>query len=263
MSKQPDNKKRKEKALEKQQQEQAALNKVFAIFLVGIVAECYLLLINNRLVRGDAQQVVTWASIVTWIGYIGVAALAVGAVLAAVKRKTPKLLRLGLWLGGAGLFLAVTSPLFYFFPEEAGYLLVLVPILTVLGLVYYLFQHEFFLTAVILSGSIFTLWVCQKGLGTPNWNTKVIVGSAAVLLGLAAVAALTRQIEKNKGRWIGKRKVRLFSVNCPYPALYLTYGLAFAAIVLSLAVGGAAYYAIWVLGIFFFGMAVYYTTKLM
>ena len=85
MSKQPDNKKRKEKALEKQQQ--AALNKVFAIFLVGIVAECYLLLINNRLVRGDAQQVVTWASIVTWIGYIGVAALAVGAVLAAVKRK--------------------------------------------------------------------------------------------------------------------------------------------------------------------------------
>ena len=139
----------------------------------------------------------------------------------------------------------------------------ILPILTVLGLVYYLFQHEFFLTAVILSGSIFTLWVCQKGLGTPNWNTKVIVGSAAVLLGLAAVAALTRQIEKNKGRWIGKRKVRLFSVNCPYPALYLTYGLAFAAIVLSLAVGGAAYYAIWVLGIFFFGMAVYYTTKLM
>ena len=87
--------------------------------------------------------------------------------------------------------------------------------------------------------------------------------TAAVLLGLAAVAALTRQIEKNKGRWIGKRKVRLFSVNCPYPARYLTYGLAFAAIVLSLAVGGAAYYAIWVLGIFFFGMAVYYTTKLM
>ena len=260
MGKQPDQKK---KTMERRRQEQAALNRVFAIFLVGIVAEGYLLTVNNKLVRGTARQVVAWAAAVTWIGYIGLALLIAGAALAVVKRKSPRLRALGLWLGGAGAFFAVTSPLFYFYPQEAGYLLVLLPILTVLGLIYFLFQHEFFLTAVILSGSIFTLWVCQKGLGTVNWNTKVIIGAAAVLLGLAAAALLTRQIQKNKGRWIGRRRVRVFSANCPYPVLYLTYGLAFLSIVLALAVVSTAYYAMWVLGVLLFVLAVYYTTKLM
>ena len=260
MAKQPNNSKR----LEKQRQEQKALTKVYNIFLLGIAAECYLLLMYNRYVNGTVEQMLTMATIFTWLGYLGAAAFVGGLIMSLIKKLSPLARRIGHWMLGCGAFFAITSTILYnIYPDGTVFLCVLVPILTVLGLVYYLFQREFFLTTVIMSGSIFTLWVCRKGLGTPNWNTKVTLGAAVVLIGLAALAFVTRQVEKKDGRWIGAPNVRIFAPSCPYKMLYLTYLVCFVAIALAFVLVTTTDYTMWLLGILLFVQAVYYTTKLM
>ncbi len=260
MAKQPNNSKR----LEKQRQEQKALTKVYNIFLFGIAAECYFLLMYNQYVHGTVEQVLTMAAIFTWLGYIGAAAFVGGAIMSLIKTLSPVARRIGHWLLGCGAFFAVSSLIIYnIYPAGTIFLCVLVPVLTVLGLVYYLFQREFFLTTVIMGGSIFTLWVCRKGLGTQNWNTKVTLGAAAVLIGLAALAFVTRQVEKKNGHWIGAPNVRILAPGCPYKLLYLTYLVCFVAIVLAFFFVSTTYYTMWLLGILLFVQAVYYTTKLM
>lgn len=262
MAKHP--KSRSENRADKLQREQEALNRVFRIFLIGIAAECYVLFLYARFVKGNAQQLLNARAAVQWLGWLGLIAAAAGLALTAVKKQDRKLRQAGLWTLGTGLFFALSSVLMYFvFPQGTLLLCVGIPILTVFGLVYNLFQHEFFFSCVVLGGTMFTLWVLRKGLGTANWNTKVIIGAVVVLLGLAAVACLTFQISKKDGRWPYKGNFRVFSPGCAYNVLYATYGVAAAAILISLAASAAVYYTMWAVGIALFALAVYYTTKLM
>lgn len=262
MAKQP--KSRAEKRADKLQREQEALNRVFRIFLIGIAAECYVLFLYARFVKGNAQQLLTARTAVAWLGWIGLAAAAAGLALLLVKKGDKRLLSVGRWALGAGLFFALSSALMYFiFPQGTLLLCVAIPILTVFGLIYYLFQHEFFFSCVILGGTMFTLWVLRKGLGTVNWNTKVIAGAVLVLIALGAAAFLTYKISQKDGKWPYKGNFRVFSVGCPYNVLYATYGVAAAAVLLALVFSASIYYTMWAVGIALFALAVYYTTKLM
>ena len=69
MAKQP--KSRAEKRADKLQREQEALNRVFRIFLIGIAAECYVLFLYARFVKGNAQQLLTARTAVAWLGWNG------------------------------------------------------------------------------------------------------------------------------------------------------------------------------------------------
>ena len=69
---------RNEKRAQKLQQEQEALNRVFRLFLIGILAECYLLVMYNKFIKGSVQEVVTSSYVVTVLGYAGVAVLLLG-----------------------------------------------------------------------------------------------------------------------------------------------------------------------------------------
>lgn len=262
MAKHP--KSRSENRAEKLQREQEALNRVFRIFLIGIAAECYVLFMYARFVKGNAQQLLAAVTATKWIGWLGAAAAVAGLVLAIVKKQDRRLRSGGLWALGVGLFLALSGLIMYFlFPQGSLLLCVAIPILTVFGLIYFLFQHEFFLSCIVLGGAMFTLWVLRKGLGTANWNTAVIAGAVVVLAGLAAAAALTVQISKKDGKWPYKGDLRLFSPGCPYKVLYGTYAAAFAVILLALVLPASIFYTMWGTGILLFGLAVYYTTKLM
>ena len=98
MAKQP--KSRSEKRADKLQREQEALNRVFRIFLIGIAAECYVLFLYARFVKGNAQQMLTARTAVVWLGFIGLAAAAAGLTLALVKKGDKKLFPAGLWTLG-------------------------------------------------------------------------------------------------------------------------------------------------------------------
>lgn len=256
MANKPNSKKREEK----QRREQEALNRVFNIFLIGIAAECYLLLLYNKFVNGSGPEMASFSYVVEYLGYAGVVVAMIGIVLAVWKRRE-RGGRAGLWLLGVGAFFAFTSLVaMNIYPQGTTFLCVLIPILTVLGLVYCLFQREFFFNTVVLSGAIFTLWLCRRGLGTVNWNTKVTVGVIVVLVGLVAAAALLRVLQTKEGKW---GEIRIFSANCDYRVIYGVLALTFVSLLLALALPVTAYYTMWVLGALLFGLAVYYTTKLM
>lgn len=257
MAKQP------KKRAERLRKEQEAMNHVLNIFLIGILAESYLLIMHKRLL-GTASQMLGAVAALKWIGIIGAVLAVAGLVLMLVKKDKPKLRLGGLWMLIAGAFLALGNGLMYvLYPRGSQILCAAVPIVAVLGLVYYLFQREFFLSAVVLGGTMFSLWVLGRGLGTVNWNTKVIAGAVVVLIGLAAVALLTRKVEKNAGKWGGKKEIVVFTPACSYKALYLVYAVAAVVIVLALLAASTVYYTMWVTGILLFALAVYYATKLM
>lgn len=248
------------KRAEKMRREQEALNRVFTLFLVGLAAECYLLLLYNKFAHGLVQEIATFSYILEYAVYAGLAAMIVGIVLAVWKWKEPAR-QIGLWVLGIGAFFAFTSKLsLEIYPKGTDFLCVLVPILTVLGLVYCLFQRECFFNVTVLSGAIFTLWVCRRGLGTLNWNTKVTVGAVVVLIGLAAAGVLLWFLRKAGGQWKG---FQIFPKDCDYRVIFATLALAFAAILLALVLPATAFYTMWILGVALFGLAVYYTTKLM
>ena len=265
MAKQSNYRNKKQQKLTREQRDNQVLGQVFRLFLLGIVAECYLLFFNKIYLNSTGQ---TMVHIYRALPYAAVAALillVVGLVLLVKKRDVrPVVRKVYGWITGLGAFFALTSlVLWLVYPNGGTYLCVLVPILTVLGMVYLLFQREFFLIAVVLSGALFTVWVCRKGVGTVNWNTKVLVASGLVLVGLAVLAALTAKVQKQDGRWTAGIKVRLLPADCDYRMIYLTYALSFVAILLAMLVVTTTYYSMWVLGIALFAFAVYYTTKLM
>jgi len=251
------------KRAERLRKEQEAMNRVLNIFLVGIVAETYLLMMHKRL-TGSAAQMVSAAKALPVFGWIGAVLAIAGLVLMLVKKADPKLRKGGLAGLLTGAFLAVSSLLMYFAYPRAGQILcVLVPVVALLALVYYLFQREFFVSTVILGGTMFTLWVLGRGLGTVNWNTKVIVGAVVVLIGLAGAALLTRKVQKSDGKWIGKKEIAVFAPACDYKALYAVYAVAAVLIALALVMSSTVFYTMWLTGILIFVLAVYYATKLM
>jgi len=257
MAKQP------KKRAERLRKEQEAFNHVINIFLIGIVAETFLLIMHKRLL-GTASQVLGAVAALKWIAGIGAVLAVAGLVLMLLKKDQPKLRKGGIWMLASGAFLALSSALMYvLYPRGSQLLCVAVPIVAVLGLVYYLFQREFFLSALVLGGTMFSLWVLGRGLGTANWNAKVIAGAVVVLIGLVAAALLTRKVEKNEGKWIGKKAVTVFAPACNYKALYAVYAVAAILIVLALLAASTVYYTMWITGILLFGLAVYYATKLM
>ena len=265
MAKQSNYRNKKQQKLTREQRDNQILGRVFRLFLVGIVAECFLFFFNDFYLKADAQTMVGIYYALPYVALVGLVVLAAALAVLLKKRDLSPLARkiLG-WTAGVGAFVGICSLVVRLvYPNGGTYLCVLVPILAVLGMVYLLFQREFFLIAVILSGALFTVWVCRKGIGTMGWHMPALAGSIVVLIGLAVLAALTAKVQKQGGMWKSGVKVRLLPQECDYRMLYLTYGLSFVAIVLAILVVSTTYYSMWVLGVALFAFAVYYTTKLM
>ncbi len=254
------NKPRSEKKAEKERREREVLDRVFTLFLAGIAAECYVLLIYRKFVRGVVQDMATYSYVVEYGRYIGTLVMIAGLVLAVWKRQE-RSGRIGAAIAAAGAFFAFANILmFAVHPQGTIFLCTLIPILTVLGLVYFLFQREFFFDSVILGGTMFTLWLCRRGLGTENWNTKVTAGALVVLVGLGAVTGVLRYLQQQNGVFRGRQ---VFPKGCDYRLLYGSVAVAFVTIAAALAVPASAFYTMWVVGVAIFALAIYYTTKLM
>ena len=265
MAKQSNYHNKKQQKLTREERDNQVLGRVFRLFLVGIAAECFLFFFNDLYLNATGQNLIRLYGALPYAGAVGLVVMAAALAVLLKKRELSSQARRVLgWVTGVGAFVGICSlVLWLVYPNGGTYLCVMVPILTVLGIVYLLFQREFFFIALILSGAIFTVWVCRKGIGTVYWNTRALVGSIAVLVGLIVLAVLTARVQKQRGMWTAGRKVRLLPADCDYRMLYLTYGLSFVAIVLAILVVSTTYYSMWVLGVALFAFAVYYTTKLM
>lgn len=250
-----------QKRAEREKQENLALQRVFNVFLLGMAAEIYLFIVYRNYVLGTPDSLLIWDEILRWGSLAGLVLLAAGVVTAVIKR-TEKKLRTGMILMAAvGLFLTVSGWVTTrFFDKGITTLCILVPVLTLLGLVFFLYQHECFLSTIAMAGALFTIWVCGRGLDSASWRTAVIAGSVAAVVILAVLALLIRQLQKNQGSYKG---LRIFTPECDYRVIYAVLAVSAAAILIALLVPVTVYYLQWALGILLFAEMVYYTTKLM
>jgi len=249
-----------QKRAQRQQQENLALQKIFNVFLWGLAAECYLFFVYRGYYAGGVDSFLTWSYILEALVYVGLGAAVIGGAVAWWKRKEAKLRTPMLYLAGVGLFLFATSAISILFdPDVVGKLCIAVPIITLLGLVYYLFQFECFVSTVSMAGALFVVWVIANGL-VSSWRTYVMIGAVLSAAVLAAAILLVNKIRKEGGKLKDKR---LFTAECDYRVLCAVLALGAAAILAALVMPSLAYYLMWGLGVGLFVEMVYYTTKLM
>ncbi len=251
-----------QKRREKEQQENKALQRVLNIFLLGLAAECFLFFVYRGYAMGTVDSVLTWDPILRAISQWGLLVVVIAAVAAVVLKKNRKARVPLTWVSGVSLFLWVSSFMSVrFFNNSRGIvtMCVLVPALTILGIVYLLFQRECFLSTIALSGSILTAWLL--GLGAQGTIGILIkVGSVMAVLILAALLLFSLKAQKAQGK-LGE--LEIFTADCRYPVLYAALAVGLVCILAALVLPAYSYYILWVLGIAAFGELVYFTTQLM
>lgn len=259
MSKKPISQKR----ADREKQESQALHRVFNVFLLGLAAECYLLLVYRGYAMGTIDSLLIWHQILTWGMYLGLVMLIVGIAVGVAKRKDRRLRTIMAWVAGGGLFLALTGwVVTFFFDNSRGItaMCVLVPIAVVLALVYLLFQPECFLCTLTVSCAMFAVWARGASADSSAFGMVVIAGCVVGALLLAAAAYLVSKAQKDEGKLWG---VRVLTPECDYRVVYGVLAVALVCVALAAAAAPAAYYLLWVLGILLFAELVYHTTRLM
>lgn len=124
----------------------------------------------------------------------------------------------------------------------------------VLGLVYYIYQREFFLAASGVGLSVLGMWFVRYN----HW-----LEAAAALVGIVLVLAVVVLLKKNSGVLSCVREVRFLPKDAAYGAVLLSCVAALVALVAAMVLGsGVAYYLIFVMLAWLFALFVYYTVKM-
>lgn len=171
--------------------------------------------------------------------------------------------RILIWFAGAVVAEIILLLLNRFLPDLAVIhgLTILVPIVAVLAMIFYLFQHDFFCITVISAGGILSLQLYRKVF----WNHPTMIRCGYILAFLLLIAAAVVLILIQRGKRPMPLSIdKLVPQDANYPLLYVTCALNAVALVLTLILGStAAYYLLFVLIAWLLVTAVYYIVKLM
>ena len=226
--------------------------------------EALLLLLNKVYVKFTTEQV-----------YIAVALQGMFKVLAIVLPicfvilllwtlvfwRSGRSIRLPGVLTGISLVLAVCAVVIYvFYDRGISFLYIAVPAVTVLALIYYLYQREFFFSAALSALGLLGIKVAAQAESSP----LVGYGYLAVLAVLVLAGAVCfRLLQSHKGFWSVKGKAKeILPKNANYAMLYVTCALVAAVVIAALVLGAlAVLYGVLVAWLLI--LAVYYTVRLM
>lgn len=255
--------KKKQQQSIRRKQEDEALKSLFIWFAVAIGYEAVVLLLRRFVLNNRTQWEYDLSNVLATVFFF----LRFAALLAAIGTAVwlAKSLRAGkpwklpaIWTAAlAGLSATVCLTSLYTLGFDI--LGTVAPAMAVMSLVFYLYQREFFYSTVLLSGGMFALWLYRRMFA--YHPTMIRLGFVLGWLLLAAAAFLTWKLSRNHGLW--KRRL-VISDAASYPLIYLTCVIT-AVTMLAALFGGAsaAFYAIFVLVIWMFCLAVYYTVRLM
>lgn len=238
-----------------------SVNNTLKILIMGCVAECYLLLAYNFFAHGPVQWVVALSKVFGVLRYVALAVAVICAVLAVYWKSEQKKKSLAMWGLGVGAFLSATSFLMMaYYPAATDALCVAVPLLMLFGVICLLYPRDFSVGVAALGIAMADLWIFRRSyMHHPTMLAVITVCAIAVVIAALVVAVL---VKKNGGIWVCKKnKVRVFSKNCNYGVMFVAMAVSAAAMVAALAVFSTAFYAMWVLGVILFTLAVYYTVK--
>ena len=98
-----------EKRAEREKLENQTLQRVFNVFLLGLAAEVYLFIVYRGYVVGSVGSMLAWHQILRWGSLAGLIMAVAGAAVGWQKREDRKTRTIMTWVGGVGLFLAVSG----------------------------------------------------------------------------------------------------------------------------------------------------------
>ena len=162
-------------------------------------------------------------------------------------------------MAGGGAFLAAASFLIWKLNAPAlTFLMVLVAVAMMLGILWTLYDRECAYALTILGISLVTLWGCRRELTNLYLATYVKIAVVVYLLLLALAAFLTWKASRSGGM-VGK--LHLLPAGADTLPIYVACALSAAAMACALVSVTVAYYAMWLLAMVVFALAVYYTVK--
>lgn len=131
----------------------------------------------------------------------------------------------------------------------------MIPACAGLALIYYLYQREFFVCALVSSCGIMGLWFIRNA-GTRSYWVALCV------IGIVLIAGVIVWMKRKGVPTEGQSDVRLESSN--YMLMALSCVVSIAVMGLSIVVGATvAYYLIYAMIAWLFALLVYYTVKMM
>lgn len=259
---------RNEKKTQKRKQEDEALQKAIYWIVGAVVLELALLLLNRYYIDYKAAEIGLMLGIHSALGVLSVAfplCCAAALVAWARKRKAGKAAGVPAALAAVAAILSVCVIVLRFFSggRAVQMLYIAVPAAAVLAIIYYLYQREFFVNAVLCAAGLLGLWMSQRAASHAVLVYGYLVVLAAVLV---AVVLACRKMSRTGGvLTLGGKECQIFPKNANYVLSYVTCGVVTVDVIASLALAAVlapmALYGVLVAWLLV--MAVYYTVGLM
>ncbi len=232
------------------------------VLCTAAIAELFQLLVF-RLLNGSGLHVMIATDHVLHIMAIVCPVLfVVSLILRLLLKKKQKLFN---WLTVIFLFLSLSSVFSaLWFTKGVKFVAVLVVFIAVLAFIYVIYQRAFFCSSVVIACGIGALTIYRRSAMWGQVSTRAWIVCIIAFVLLAAAALLLWRLKKAGGLWkIGEKERQLLPKKTDYRFLFLTLLIVALALVAAILLGSmAAYFAIFVLGVYFFVLAVYYTVKL-
>lgn len=255
---------RKEKQAQRAKQEDEILNKVLWWIVGSVILEMLLLLLNKVYVNYTIDQIELAYSLRGAFQVLAIAlpiCFVVMLVVWLAARKAGRLVRLAGGLTLVFLVLAVCAVVIRIFDNSGvKFLYLAVPAVAVLALIYYLYQREFFFSALLSALGLLGIKLLPRIKGA-----SVVGYGYAVALAVILVVALVvfRMLQKNEGKLSVKGNLtQVLPKNANYALLYVTCGVVAVAAIAAVVLGGlAVLYGVLVAWLLI--LAVYYTVRLM
>ena len=247
----------------RRRQEDRDLNRALIWVGAAIVLEFLLVLVNRYYINyrttsesiNLALAINAGLTVLQWVSLAAVVACVVWAVLRLNKGEKAGL-QLTL-IAGAGILLICSVVILHFQDAGVRMLFWLVPAWAALALVYYLYQREFFLAALVSGAGVLGLWFVRHASPLGLYTILVVVVLVLLTLGLFL-------LKKKDGLFqLGKGKARLLPAEANYSLIFLSFVVSLVVIALAAFVGGSmAYYLLYAMVAWLFALLVYYTVKM-
>ncbi len=235
------------------------MNMLTVFFVVGVLLETYLLLVNRFYTQGTGAQMMTMSRVLVAMGLVGLVWAAVGVVL---HKGAGKMKPYSLYVCGSGVFVALTSLLcLKVNTAAAGMLSVAVPVVMLLAVVYILYVSDFFWLAVSMTASLGAVWYWRRCFAVSYLRLSAVILMLLAVAVVGGIMVLTFRAMKNRGVvMLGERRIRMAEKDSK-PALLVLHGICLAVLLASAAVSSVALYGFLLLGVMLFASAVYYTVS--
>lgn len=244
-------------------QEDRALNKALIWVGVAIVLEFLLVLVNRYYINYNTStesinRVLAIQAALVGLRWVSLAALVVCVVWMLVQlSKNGNAVLPGVLAIAAGGLLLCSHVILNFRDVGLRMMFWMVPAWAALALVYYLYQREFFFSAVISGLGLLGLWFVRHASPLGLYTILVVVVLVLLTLGLFLLK------KKNGLFQLGKGKARLLPAEANYSLIFLSFVVSLVVIALAAFVGGSmAYYLLYAMVAWLFALLVYYTVKM-